>query len=124
MTTYINPKQLMLLILTSYLFLGCSKHETVANVPSVETLEEPTVVAKELPTTQIALPPKSSSATVDYGQHKEEIEAILSVAPLGSEVYLEQKDDGAWYLKIEKTFTAKKAEEKKVEPVYGETILI
>ena len=124
MTTYINPKQLMLLILTSYLFLGCSKHETVANIPSVETLEEPTVVAKELPPTQIALPSKSSSVTVDYGQHKEEIEAILSVAPLGSEVYLEQKDDGAWYLKIEKTFTAQKSKEPQEESLYGETILI
>ena len=112
MTTYINPKQLMLLILTSYLSLGCSKHETVANIPSVETLEQEKVVAKK------------PSTTVNYGQHQEEIEAILSVAPLGSEVYLEQKDDGAWYLKIEKTFTAEKAEEKKVEPVYGETILI
>ncbi len=124
MTTYINPKQLMLLILTSYLFLGCSKHETIATIPSVETLEQPTVVAKELPPTQVAPHTQSSSTTIDYGQHQEEIEAILSVAPLGSEVYLEQKDDGAWYLKIEKTFTAEKAEEKKVEPVYGETILI
>ena len=123
MTTHINPKLFMLLILTNYLFLGCSKHETVATIQSVETLEQPTIVAKELPS-KIAPIHESSSTTVDYGPYQEEIEAILSVAPFGSEVYLEQKDDGVWYLKIEKTFTAEKAEEKKIEPVYGETILI
>ena len=124
MTTYIQPKQLLLFILSAYLFLGCSKHESVTTVQSVETLEEPvTIVSKAtLPTQTVAT--STSSTPANYGEHQEEIEAILSIAPVGSEIYLEEKDDGEWYLKIEKTFTAQKVEEKKDEPLYGETILI
>ena len=124
MTTYIQPKQILLLILSTYLFLGCSKHESVATAQSVETLElSKTVVSKKLVPMQTAKV-INSSQVANYGEHQEEIEAILSVTPVGSEVYLEEKDDGEWYLKIEKTFTAQKAKEKKDEPIYGETILI
>ena len=126
MTTHMQPKQLLLFILSAYLFLGCSKHESVTTVQSVETLEQPvTIVSKAtIPTQTVATTTTSSSTEANYGEHQEEIESILSTAPVGSEIYLEQKDDGAWYLKIEKTFTAQKAEEKKDEPLYGETILI
>ena len=125
MTTHIQPKHFLLFILSSCLFLGCSKHESVATVKSVETLEQPvTVVSKKILPTQTVNVTNNSSSVANYGEHQEEIEAILSIAPVGSEVFLEQKDNGAWYLKIEKTFTAQKAKEKKDEPVYGETILI
>jgi len=62
-----------------------------------------------------------------YGENTEEIEVFLSNAPLGSEIYLEEREDGSFYLKVEKTFTAENEEIKKVkkdEPIYGETILI
>ena len=125
MTTYIQPKQLLLFILSAYLFLGCSKHESVTTVQSVETLEKPvTVVSKSTLPTQTVEATSPSSTESKYGKHQEEIEAILSAAPVGSEIYLEQRDDGDWYIKIEKTFTAQKAKEKKEEPLYGETILI
>ena len=125
MTTHMQPKQILLFILSAYLFLGCSKHESVTTVQSVETLEQPvTIVSKATIPTQTVSTEASSSTVANYGEHQEEIEAILSVTPVGSEVYLEQKDDGEWYLKIEKTFTAQKAKEKKDEPIYGETILI
>ena len=126
MTTYIQPKQLLLFILSTYLFLGCSKHESTTAIHSVETLEQPaTVISKvTLPTQTVTTEVSSSSPVADYGEYQEEIEAILSTAPVGSEIYLEQKDDGAWYLKIEKTFTAQKSKEPQEESLYGETILI
>ncbi len=125
MTTYIQPKQLLLFILSAYLVLGCSKHESTTTVHSVETLEQPaTVTSKVTLPTQTVTTESSSSPIADYGEYQEEIEAILSTAPVGSEIYLEQKDDGAWYLKIEKTFTAQKSKEPQEESLYGETILI
>ncbi len=125
MTILIQPKQLLLFILPIYLFLGCSKQESVATVQSVETLEQPVnIVSKDTITLQTVTTKAPPSTEANYGEYQEEIEAILSVAPVGSEIYLEQKDDGDWYLKIEKTFTAQKAKEKKDEPIYGETILI
>ncbi len=125
MTTYMQPKQILLFTLSAFLFLGCSKHESVKTAQSVETLEQPpaTVVSKILHAQTVSSKNDSSNAP-DYGEHQEEIEAILSVAPVGSEIYLEQKDDGDWYLKIEKTFTAQKSKEKEEESLYGETILI
>ena len=125
MTTYLQPKQVLLFTLSAFLFLGCSKHESVETVQSVETLEQSTdVISKETNSVQIVTIANSSSTSDKYGEYQEEIEAILSIAPVGSEIYLEQRDDGDWYLKIEKTFRAQKSEEKKDEPVYGETILI
>jgi hypothetical protein len=72
---------------------------------------------------------KSSTKSIspeEYGQHTDEIQEFLSTSPMGSEIYLEQKESGEWYLKIEKTFTAKNDEEKTemIEPIYGESILI
>ena len=124
MTTYMQPKQILLFILSAYLFLGCSK-ESVKTTQSVETLEQPvTIVSKKIIHGQTVSSINDSSTTPDYGEYKEEIENILSVAPVGSEIFLEQKDDGAWYLKIEKTFTAQKSKEQQEESLYGETILI
>jgi hypothetical protein len=108
-------KHLILLILTTYLFLGCVKQDKVSSINAMETtkLEEPKVVSETIS------PP-------EYGQHTDEIEEFLSATPLGSEIYLEEKESGEWYLKIEKTFTVKKDEEKteNIEPIYGESILI
>ena len=111
-------KHSLLLILTACLYFGCAKQEPVASIQPMETLE------KEATTKQLV---KEESTTPVYGENTEEIEVFLSNAPLGSEIYLEEKEDGSLYLKVEKTFTAKNEETKEIqkdEPIYGETILI
>jgi hypothetical protein len=99
-------KHLLFLTLTTYLFLGCVKQEKISSIKTMET--------------------NKLQSQLEYGQHTDEIEAFLSATPMGSEIYLEQKESGEWYLKIEKTFTAKKEVEKTemLEPIYGESILI
>lgn len=117
-------KHLMFLSLTTPLFLGCVKQDTVSKIQTMETIKVVSEVFKEKkPKTPNSQNLKPSSA---YGEHTDEIEKFLSSTPLGSEIYLEQKENGEWYLKVEKTFTAQKDEEKKEisEPLYGETILI
>jgi hypothetical protein len=101
---------LMFLTLTTYLFLGCVKQDKVNSV-------------KAMKTTKVA--PKTITSA-EYGQHTDEIQEFLSATPLGSEIYLEQQESGEWYLKVEKTFTAKKHKEKTemIQPIYGESILI
>ena len=105
------------LILLTYIFLGCAKQDTIKTVETTNTVTE-----KNLDNEIV----KESVTSTEYGQHTDEIQEILSATPLGSEIYLEQKESGEWYLKIEKTFTAKKNEEKTeiIEPIYGESILI
>ena len=105
----INTMQLLLLSLTAYLFTGCVKQETTTSVTTTLGTQNANV---------------QNSDNVNYGEHSIEIESILSTIPLGSEIYLEEKENAEWYLKIEKTFTSHHIEEKKVEPIYGETILI
>lgn len=65
------------------------------------------------------------SESITYGEHTTEIEALLSVTPVGADIYLEEQEDGNWYLKIEKTFTAQEKEKiENLEPIYTESILI
>ena len=105
------------LILLTYIFFGCAKQDTI------KTVETTNIVTEKNLDNKIVKKPVTST---EYGQHTDEIQEILSATPLGSEIYLEQKESGEWYLKIEKTFTAKKNEEKTeiIEPIYGESILI
>jgi len=113
-----NLKHSLLLILTACLYFGCTKQEPVASLQPMETLE------KEATTKHLV---KEEATAPIYGENTEEIEVFLSNAPLGSEIYLEEREDGSFYLKVEKTFTAKNEETKEVkknEPIYGETILI
>jgi len=67
-----------------------------------------------------------NSETRDYGEHTTQIETLLSIIPIGAEIYLEEQESGDWYLKIEKTFTTEEQEGKiqKAEPLYIESILI
>ncbi len=41
-----------------------------------------------------------------YGIFTSEIEQILSVTPTDSEIYIEEREGGKWYLKIEKLFSS------------------
>ena len=103
----ITLSHLILLTLIAYTFIGCAK-DTINSDKTVE-------ISKTVPL-----------INNKYGQHTDEIQEFLSATPLGSEIYLEQKENGEWYLKLEKTFTANKDEEKieMIEPIYGESILI
>ncbi|CAA6809137.1 MAG: Unknown protein [uncultured Sulfurovum sp.] len=88
--------------------LGCIKHDQ-----------------KNL-TTQINNNSTTSISKPQYGEHTDQIQEFLANSPIGSEIYLEEKEHGEWYLKIEKTFNVKKDEEKTktVELIYVESILI
>jgi len=113
-------KHLIFLGLTTYLFIGCVKQEKISSIETMETIEV-------LSNTEVKNSDEKITITEKvYGPHTDEIQEFLSAIPLGSEIYLEQKESGEWYLKIEKTFTAKKDEEKTkmIEPIYGESILI
>ena len=103
----ITLSHLILLALIAYTFIGCAK-DTINSDKTVE-------ISKTVPL-----------INNKYGQHTDEIQEFLSATPLGSEIYLEEKENGEWYLKLEKTFTANKDEEKieMIEPIYGESILI
>ena len=118
-------KHLLLLTLTAYLFIGCVKQEKVSSIKTMETTESKSDTVLTNITVEDEVKEKTF-ITPSYGQHTDEIQEFLSTTPLGSEIYLEQKESGEWYLKIEKTFTAKKDEEKTemIEPIYGESILI
>lgn len=104
-------KNLIFLSLTTYLLLGCVKQDKVSSNIAMET----TTIINDV-----------NIVSTNYGKHTDQIEKFLSATPLGAEIYLEEKEDGEWYIKIEKTFTAKKNEEKTeiIQPIYGESILI
>ena len=53
-----------------------------------------------------------NNLTQTYGIYTNEIEKMIAATPLGSEIFLEEKIGGGYYLRIEKTFsdTAGKAE--------------
>jgi hypothetical protein len=75
-----------------------------------------------------------------YGAYAEDIDELLAVAPIGSEVTLDETENGDIHLRIDKVFTARKSEDKaqteeivlEEEPyqeeidtsLYGETITI
>ena len=110
-------KKLMLFTLIGYLFMGCIKQESVASTSQpIETLEQE--ATKEV----IVQTQKEKSPQTTYPI---ELEEMLSTVPIGSDIYLEEREGGEWYLKIEKTFTSQNIEEESIQqPIYGETILI
>ncbi len=112
---------LTLSLLTLFYLFGCVKKENVNSIETMTSSKATNLVAVKAEE-QIEHP----IPTPQYGEHTEEIEKFLSATPLGAEIYLEQKEGGEWYLKVEKTFTAKKDEEARenLEPIYGESILI
>lgn len=117
----------IILILTLFSFLGCNdnietKQETVTEKAlSPEILSQKNLAIDSTDTQNI-------SEKLDYGEYTLEIETLLSVTPLGAEIYLEEQEEGEWYLKIEKTFTTQSQDpSQKVEnpePIYAESILI
>ena len=102
-----NVKYLITFTLAIFILFGYAKKEKIS---SNETTN---------PTT-------STNKTLEYAQATKEIQEFLSTTPLGSEVYLEEKENGEWYLKLEKTFSVQKDQEntKTIEPIYAESILI
>ena len=112
-------KYLILATLITYLFMGCAGEERLSSLNSLESTKHEKV--EHATAEEIAPVPH-------YGQHPEAMEEFLSTVPIGSEIYLEEKKDGAWYLKIEKTFTTTNNSEEEqppaIVPVYAESILI
>ena len=51
-----------------------------------------------------------------YGIFTSEIEQILSVTPTDSEIYIEEREGGKWYLKIEKLFSSETSGVEEVIP--------
>jgi len=50
-----------------------------------------------------------------YGVHTNDIQVLLDATPIGSEISLEEGDDGEWHLKIEKIFTVENMNHQEVE---------
>ena len=96
---YIKKFSLLALATFLYLSLTYTKQENVLQVSSPQ---------KEL-SSLIKVNYSEIDDTTNYGYHTEDIEKLLAVTPVGSEVYLEDRGGGEWYLKIEKTFSAKDA---------------
>jgi len=97
---HIQNKAVLLIAIITYIFTGCAKQETIQSVKNVET---PQVKSQNI-----------DSKTNDmrtYGSHSDDIQKILDATPIGSEIYLEDKGEGEFYLRIEKTFTAQAQEE-------------
>jgi PBP1b-binding outer membrane lipoprotein LpoB len=55
---------------------------------------------------------KVSNSVPIHGAYAEDIDELLAVAPIGSEVTLDETENGDIYLRIEKVFTAKKSQDK------------
>ncbi|CAA6821329.1 MAG: Unknown protein [uncultured Sulfurovum sp.] len=110
-----NIKYLIIITLTASTLLGCIKHDNITSTKTVSKI--PIAMTDTL---------KVTNNTPQYGENTNEIEAFLSTTPMGSKIYLEEKESGEWYLKVEKTFSVKKDEEKTeiIEPIYAESILI
>jgi len=111
----IQLKYLLLATITTYLFMGCVGEERVTSLQSLEHSKQNKVEEK---IAEKKGPP---------APHTQEMEQFLSNVPIGSEIYLEEKKDGAWYLKVEKTFTSKTSEEEHpntIIPISTESILI
>ena len=118
---------LLFLVLTAYLFIGCVEQEKVSSIKTMETAPlKSDIVLSNVKIESEVKAKEEKAPQPEYGQHTDEIEEFLSATPLGSKIYLEQKESGEWYLKIEKTFTAKKEvkETELTEPIYGDSILI
>jgi hypothetical protein len=55
-------------------------------------------------TNEIQIDETQADSTALYGDKTQDIEQLLAATPVGSEVYLEDRGDGQWYLRIEKIF--------------------
>jgi len=77
----------VLTILTVFLS-SCVKQETMEK--HVEAVVTPIV---------------ENNLTRTYGIYTNEIEKLIAATPLGSEIFLEEKIGGGYYLRIEKTFS-------------------
>jgi len=56
-----------------------------------------------------------------YGIFTQEIEQILSVTPSDSEIYIEEREGGGWYLKIEKLFSTEEQASGASSPLVSPT---
>jgi hypothetical protein len=56
----------------------------------------------------IVTPIVESNLTQTYGIYTNEIEKMIAATPLGSEIFLEEKIGGGYYLRIEKVFSDSK----------------
>jgi len=50
-----------------------------------------------------------------YGIHTNDIQVLLDATPIGSEISLEEGEDGEWHLKIEKIFTVENINRQEVD---------
>jgi len=124
-----NIQNLLLLSLSISTLLGCVGHEKITsfNSTTVQPEEAPVILTNNniVPNSNNSSQEEATTET-DYGAHTNEIQEFLATTPMGSEIYVEEKENGEWYLKVEKTFTVEKSQEKteNIEPIYGESILI
>ncbi len=101
----------LLLVILSF-FVTHTKREIESNrLAQVEILPQISAQTGEIvyvATTQDPQP---------YGIFTSEIEEILSVTPTDSEIYIEEREGGKWYLKIEKLFSSETSGVEEVMPI-------
>lgn len=115
----ITIKYLITLNLTVFTLFGYAQQDEASLSPTIEKNNNISI-------SSISNDTEPKNIEPQYGEYTDEIEKFLSTTPIGSDIYLEKKESGEWYLKVEKTFTVQKDQEetKIIEPLYGESILI
>jgi len=91
-----NVRSLKLLIpIVIFFFSGCA------------TVDKTDAKSKDVIGSSINTAPVVTQAKGDvYGVYTSDIQNLLDATPIGSEIYLEEVENGEWHLRIEKIFTA------------------
>ncbi len=90
----LTDRVILILITMTFILNGCVEIKVVDDNKSDSKVSNITINEKE------------NSVPV-YGAYAEDIDQLLAVAPIGSEVTLDEAENGDIYLKIEKVFTAR-----------------
>jgi len=89
-----NIRSLKLFTLIVFLFLnGCA------------TVDKTDAKSEEIIGSSIDTAPVVTQENI-YGVYTSDIQNLLDATPIGSEIYLEEVENGEWHLRIEKIFTA------------------
>jgi len=123
----LTNRVVLILITITFMLNGCVEIKVIDDNKSDSKVSNVTINEKQ------------NSVPV-YGAYAEDIDELLAVVPIGSEVTLDETEDGDIHLKIEKVFTARQSQERvsteeivlEEEPhqveidssLYGETITI
>jgi hypothetical protein len=93
---------MLLLVILSFWFTEAKERRVVPFLSPQEKI----IADSSLDRGEIVYIANIQKEEAPYGEFTAEIEQILSVTPDDSEIYLEEREGGKWYLKIEKLFSS------------------